>query len=44
MRFLTFNWAPQEKARQLRFLQYRGFAADVCFDALKYDLTTLANR
>ena len=35
---------PKEKARQLRFLQYRGFAADVCFDALKYDLTTLANR
>lgn len=35
---------PKEKARQLRFLQYRGFGADVCFDALKYDLTTLANR
>lgn len=35
---------PKEKARQLRFLQYRGFGADVCFDALKYDLTSLAER
>ena len=29
---------PKEKARQLRFLQYRGFDADICFDALKMDL------
>lgn len=35
---------PKEKARQLRFLQYRGFGADVCFDALKYDLASLAER
>lgn len=35
---------PKEKARQLRFLQYRGFRSDVCFEALKYDLTSLANR
>lgn len=26
---------PKEKARQLRFLQYRGFDSDVCFAALK---------
>lgn len=26
---------PKEKARQLRFLQYRGFEMGVCFDALK---------
>ncbi|WP_410473200.1 regulatory protein RecX [Faucicola mancuniensis] len=32
---------PKEKARQLRFLQYRGFAMNICFDALKYDLTTV---
>lgn len=35
---------PKEKARQLRFLQYRGFGMDVCFDALKYDLASLAER
>ena len=29
---------PKEKARQLRFLQYRGFNMDVCFDALKMTL------
>lgn len=28
----------KEKARQLRFLQYRGFEMSVCFDALKYTL------
>lgn len=27
---------PKEKARQLRFLQYRGFEMQICFDALKY--------
>ena len=35
---------PKDKARQLRFLQYRGFQADVCFDALKYNLETLIER
>lgn len=35
---------PKEKARQLRFLQYRGFDMGICFDALKYDLTTLNER
>lgn len=29
---------PKHKARQLRFLQYRGFAMDVCFEALKRTL------
>ncbi|WP_066802849.1 regulatory protein RecX [Moraxella oblonga] len=29
---------PKEKARQLRFLQYRGFDMDVCFRALKMTL------
>ncbi len=28
---------PKEKARQLRFLQYRGFQTDICFEALKFD-------
>ena len=32
---------PREKARQLRFLQYRGFEMSVCFDALKYTLDHL---
>lgn len=35
---------PKEKARQLRFLQYRGFDMGICFEALKYDLTTLQNK
>ncbi|ELA09550.1 hypothetical protein MOMA_04070 [Moraxella macacae 0408225] len=34
----------KEKARQLRFLQYRGFEMGVCFDALKYDLAKLNDR
>ena len=34
----------KEKARQLRFLQYRGFKSDICFDALRYDLDTLEER
>ena len=34
----------KEKARQLRFLQYRGFALDVCFQALQHDLSSLAER
>ncbi|UYZ95004.1 regulatory protein RecX [Moraxella bovis] len=29
---------PKEKARQLRFLQHRGFEMGVCFDALKMNL------
>lgn len=29
---------PKQKARQLRFLQYRGFAVDICFEALKMTL------
>ncbi|MDO4895990.1 MAG: regulatory protein RecX [Moraxella sp.] len=29
---------PKDKARQLRFLQYRGFDVGVCFDALKMSL------
>lgn len=35
---------PKEKARQLRFLQYRGFDTAVCFDALQHDLDSLAAR
>lgn len=35
---------PKEKARQLRFLQYRGFSMDICFDALKHDLTSVYDR
>lgn len=34
----------KEKARQLRFLQYRGFDMGICFDALKYDLAKLSER
>lgn len=34
----------KEKARQLRFLQYRGFELSICFEALKYDLDSLAER
>ena len=30
---------PKEKARQLRFLQYRGFEMGVCLDALKLRLS-----
>lgn len=30
--------APKEKARQLRFLQYRGFEADVCYKAIRTTL------
>ena len=35
---------PKDKARQLRFLQYRGFEMDVCFDALKMTLQDLDER
>lgn len=34
----------KDKAKQLRFLQYRGFNSDVCFDALNYTLDTLDER
>lgn len=34
----------KEKAKQLRFLQYRGFNGDVCFQALNYTLDTLDER
>lgn len=35
---------PKEKAKQLRFLQYRGYEMSVCFDALKYTLDDLKDR
>ena len=34
----------KDKARQLRFLQYRGFNTDICFEALGYTLETLEDR
>lgn len=34
----------KDKARQLRFLQYRGFTSDICFAALNYTLETLDER
>ena len=34
----------KDKARQLRFLQYRGFNSDICFAALNYTLNTLDER
>lgn len=34
----TIPTDPKEKARQLRFLQYRGFDMDICFEALKHIL------
>ncbi|MGO1283294.1 MAG: regulatory protein RecX, partial [Psychrobacter sp.] len=34
----------KDKARQLRFLQYRGFNTDICFAALNYTLETLDER
>ncbi len=34
----------KDKARQLRFLQYRGFNTDICFAALNYTLDTLDER
>lgn len=34
----------KNKAKQLRFLQYRGFNADICFQALNYTLDTLDDR
>ena len=34
----------KDKAKQLRFLQYRGFNTDICFAALNYTLDTLDER
>ncbi len=34
----------RDKARQLRFLQYRGFKSEICFAALDYTLETLDER
>ncbi len=34
----------KDKAKQLRFLQYRGFKSDICFQALSYSLETLDER
>lgn len=34
----------KDKARQLRFLQYRGFNTDICFEALNYTLETMDER
>ncbi len=34
----------KEKAKQLRFLQYRGFKSEVCFAALNYTTETLDER
>lgn len=34
----------KDKARQLRFLQYRGFDMDICFQALNYTLDNLDER
>ncbi|HCH27228.1 regulatory protein RecX [Psychrobacter celer] len=40
----TLPHEPKDKARQLRFLQYRGFKSDICFAALDYTLETLDER
>jgi len=34
----------KQKAKQLRFLQYRGFNTDICFAALNYTLESLNER
>ena len=34
----------KEKVKQLRFLQYRGFNTDICFQALNYTLDNLDER
>ena len=34
----------KDKAKQLRFLQYRGFNTDICFQALNYTLDNLDER
>ncbi|WP_298979009.1 regulatory protein RecX [uncultured Psychrobacter sp.] len=40
----TIPVEQKEKAKQLRFLQYRGFKTDICFQALNYTLETLDER
>ncbi|WP_352337106.1 regulatory protein RecX [Psychrobacter sp. 16-MNA-CIBAN-0192] len=40
----TIPSEQKAKARQLRFLQYRGFDMDICFQALSYTLDTLDER
>lgn len=35
---------PKEKAKQLRFLQYRGFKPDICFQAIGFNLESLDSR
>ena len=40
----TIPVEQKDKAKQLRFLQYRGFNSDICFAALNYTLDTLDER
>lgn len=40
----TLPTEQKEKAKQLRFLQYRGFSSDICFAALNYIPDTLDER
>lgn len=40
----TLPIEQKEKAKQLRFLQYRGFKTDICFQALNYTVDTLDER
>lgn len=40
----TIPVEQKDKAKQLRFLQYRGFNSDICFEALNYTLDTLNER
>ena len=40
----TIPVEQKDKAKQLRFLQYRGFNSDICFEALNYTLDTLDER
>lgn len=35
--------SPKDKARQLRFLQYRGFETGICFDALGMTMADFKN-
>lgn len=34
---------PKDKVKQLRFLQYRGFKAEVCYQAIKLNMQSLDN-
>ncbi len=40
----TIPVEQKDKAKQLRFLQYRGFSSDICFAALNYTIDTLDER